>query len=196
MIADNFETLVLLALVLFPLFVWSMSKRRPKQPDDPVAPIVEPRFDSSTATPAAEPLIISGPARVVDGDTIVINKTSIRLFGIDAPEMNHPYGQKAKWALINLCKGQIICSEITETDAHGRSVGKCSLPDGRDLSAELVKMGLAIDWPKFSGGIYQSLEIPGVRKKLSLADARQKGRMHVWEQFDYDAYKAKQAVTK
>jgi micrococcal nuclease len=196
MLQDNFETLVAIALLLIPLFVFPLHKRRPKQPDNAPAQTVEPRFDGSTATPAAELLIIYGPARVVDGDTIVINKTSIRLFGIDAPEMNHPYGQKAKWAMVNLCKGQTIRSEITETDAHGRSVGKCSLPDGRDLSAEIVKLGLAIDWPKFSGGIYKALEVPGVRKKLWLADARQKGRMHVWEQFDYEAYRAQKAVRK
>lgn len=196
MLQDNFETLVAITVLLIPLFVFSLHRRRPKQPDIATAQTVEPKFDGSTATPAAELLIISGPARVVDGDTIMINKKSIRLFGIDAPEMNHPYGQKAKWALVNLCKGQTIRSEITETDAHGRSVGKCSLPDGRDLSAEMVKLGLAIDWPKFSGGIYEALEVPGVRKKLWLADARQKGRMHVWEQFDYEAYRAQKAVRK
>ncbi len=30
---------------------------------------------------------VSGPARVVDGDTIWIGETKIRLHGIDAPEM-------------------------------------------------------------------------------------------------------------
>ena len=36
----------------------------------------------------AEEKIISGKAIVVDGDTIKINKISIRLYGIDAPEKN------------------------------------------------------------------------------------------------------------
>ena len=35
-----------------------------------------------------EEKIISGKARVVDGDTIKINEISIRLYGIDAPEKN------------------------------------------------------------------------------------------------------------
>ena len=30
--------------------------------------------------------LIVGPARVVDGDTLVINENKIRLFGVDAPE--------------------------------------------------------------------------------------------------------------
>jgi len=47
----------------------------------------------------------------------------------------------------------------------------------------MVKIGLAIDWAKFSNGAYRSLELPGVRKKLWLADARQKGRMNIWEKY-------------
>lgn len=81
-------------------------------------------------------------------------------------------------------QGAKIRAEINELDAHGRTVARCFLEDGRDLSAEMVKLGLAIDWPKFSGGEYRSLELSGVRKKLWLADARQKGRMHVWKKFE------------
>lgn len=47
----------------------------------------------------------------------------------------------------------------------------------------MVKLGLAIDWAKFSNGQYRSLELPDARKKLWLADARQKGRMDVWEKY-------------
>ena len=150
-------------------------------------------FEAQGATHLDKPQVIEGRARIVDGDTIVINKTQIRLFGIDAPEIDHPYGKKAKWALVSLCKGHTVRTEVTDVDSYGRTVGKCYLPDGRDLSAEMVKQGLAIDWPKYSGGIYDGLETEGVRKKLWLADARQKGRMHVWEQFDYDAYRAKRS---
>ena len=151
-----------------------------------------PPFQAEGATHLDEPQVIEGRARIVDGDTIVINKTQIRLFGIDAPEIDHPYGQKAKWALVSLCKGHTVRTEVTDVDTYGRTVGKCLLPDGRDLSAEMVKMGLALDWPKFSGGIYHSMETGDARKKLWLADARQKGRMHVWEKFDYNQYRAKQ----
>lgn len=141
-------------------------------------------FDAKSAMPRPPKPALLGAAYVVDGDTLVIKKIQIRLFGVDAPEMNHPYGKKAKWALVSLCKGQTIRAEFTEQDAYGRTVAKCFLPDGRDLSAEMVKLGLAIDWPKFSNGKYRSLEVSDVRKKLWLADARQKGRMHVWEKFE------------
>jgi endonuclease YncB( thermonuclease family) len=121
---------------------------------------------------------------VIDGDSIVIKKIQVRLFGVDAPELNHPYGVVAKRALATLCKGQKVRAEVTETDAYGRTVARCYLQDGRDLSAEMVKAGLAIDWRKFSGGIYRAMETPDARKRLWLADARQKGRMDVWEKFE------------
>ncbi|MCF6343467.1 MAG: thermonuclease family protein [Devosiaceae bacterium] len=141
-------------------------------------------FDAKSATKQPFKPAVQGSAYIVDGDTLVIKKIQIRLFGIDAPEINHPYGIKAKWALVSLCKGQTVHVEFIEQDTYGRTVAKCFLPDGRDLSAEMVKLGLAIDWPKFSDGRYRSLEIAGVRKKLWLADARQNGRMHVWKQFE------------
>ncbi len=143
-----------------------------------------PRFEPKGAAPVKPPVILEGRAYIIDGDTLVIQKTQVRLFGVDAPELNHPYGKQAKWALVSLCKGQVITAEVTEKDVHGRTVAKCSLPDGRDISAEMVKIGMAIDWPKFSGGKYKSMELPDVRKKLWLADARQNGRMHVWEKFE------------
>ncbi|WGI20882.1 thermonuclease family protein [Amylibacter sp. IMCC11727] len=141
-------------------------------------------FDAQSATPLVLPQILEGYARITDGDSLVINKTQVRLYGIDAPELNHPYGQKAKWALIHMCKGQKIRAEVTEIDRYGRTVALCYLEDGRDISAEMVKTGNAIDWPKFSGGVYHKLEPKGVRRKLWLADARQNGRMHIWEQFE------------
>lgn len=141
-------------------------------------------FDAATAHPVDPPLVLEGPAYVTDGDTITIQKTQVRLYGIDAPELHHPFGKNAKWAMVRLCKGQRIRAEITDEDKYGRTVAKCFLPDGRDLSEELVKQGLALDWPKFSGGKYSQFEVAGVRKKLWLADARQKGNLHVWEKYD------------
>lgn len=159
------------------------SSAQPKTPQS-FAPERGEAFDAESAQSVTLPRVLEGPAYVTDGDTITIQKTQVRLYGIDAPELNHPYGKKAKWAMVRLCKGYRIRAEITDEDDYGRTVAKCFLPDGRDLSEELVKQGLAIDWPKFSGGKYSNLEVAGIRKKLWLADARQKGRMYVWEKFD------------
>jgi endonuclease YncB( thermonuclease family) len=178
-----FALLVIGGVIILLLFGRDRPGRRPPAREVPHQ-TQPPAFEACTAAPVPEKTTVEGTAYVVDGDSLVIKKVQIRLFGVDAPEINHPYGQKAKWALVRLCKGQVITAEIIEQDAHGRTVAKCTLPDGRDLSAEMVKLGLAIDWPKFSGGVYRALEGPEVRKRLWLADARQKGQMHVWEKYE------------
>lgn len=197
--------LVVIALIGALIFAFRVGRSKdrhdvPPESEEPLKPI---RI-SSAGTPKTQPVpfdpksakhppakqVLNGAAYVIDGDTITINKTQIRLFGIDAPELDHPYGKKAKWALVKLCKGHLIRAEISDEDDYGRTVAHCTLPNGQDLSAEMVKLGLAIDWPKFSGGKYEKLETPDARRKLWLADARQKGRMHVWEKFE-----AKQAKT-
>src|SRR6056297_1883851 len=66
--------------------------------------VVQPLpFDPREARPQKQRKVISGSAYIVDGDTIKVRKTQIRLFGIDAPEMDHPYGRKAKDALFQIC---------------------------------------------------------------------------------------------
>jgi hypothetical protein len=79
---------------------------------------------------------------VIDGDTVVINKVRVRLAGIDAPELDHPWGQRSKWALVQLCKGQTVTARIKPELSYDRCVAECFLPDGRDLAAELVRMAL------------------------------------------------------
>ncbi len=159
------------------------------RPSAQIAKIQPSRLDERSAKHLHHERTLTGPAWVTDGDTIKIKNTQIRLFGIDAPELNHPYGKKAKWALHKLCKGHTVRAEITDEDEYGRTVARCFLSDGRDLSAEMVKQGLALDWSKFSDGKYRHLETSDARKRLFLADARQKGRMHVWEKFDANQVK-------
>lgn len=112
---------------------------------------------------------------MIDGDTIVIGKVNIRLAGIDAPELDHPYGQASKWALVALTRGRRVTAEVTGELSYDRVVARCLLDDGRDLAAELVKQGLAIDWARYSGGAYRDLEPEGIRKRLWRADRRQWG---------------------
>ena len=155
----------------------------------PIATALRPLPKSSTPDVGEK---LEGPAYIIEGDSLRIQKTEIRLFGVDAPEINHPYGQKAKWKLLELCKGQRITAEITAIDHFGRAVAKCYLPDGTDVSAEMVRQGHAIDWPRHSGGVYTHLESPGVRKRLWLANARQNGQMFLWQRYEERKAAAKQ----
>ncbi|WP_420013383.1 thermonuclease family protein [Tateyamaria sp.] len=86
--------------------------------------------------------------------------------GIDAPELNQPWGQKSKWEMVKICKGQAIRVELTGETSYDRLVGTCYLPDDRDIGAEIIKAGLALDGGHFSKGKYRHLEPAGIRKKL------------------------------
>lgn len=181
---ETIPFLLFLAIVFFVVFFIRVSRETIAKHTDWTSQDVPPRSEDTVEKPPLSKKVVQGSAYVVDGDTITIRKTQVRLFGIDAPELDHPFGRNAKSALITLCKGDTVRAEIIAQDSHGRAVARCYLKDGRDLSAEMVKLGLAIDWPKFSDGKYRSLEVPGARRKLWLADARQKGRMHVWDQYN------------
>lgn len=109
---------------------------------------------------------LKGKAYVIDGDTIIVNKIKIRLAGIDAPELDQPWGQKSKWEMVRICKGQILRVELTGETSYDRLVGTCYLPDGSDIGAELIKAGLALDGGYYSKGKYRHLEPTGIRQKL------------------------------
>lgn len=166
---------------LFRSLFRSCSRTTPTHPTpERPLPVVNlpPRRLSVGKVPSRTPTtkILKGKCYVVDGDTVVISGTKIRIAGIDAPELEHPWGQKSKFAMIALCKGKVVTAEIKDEVSYDRVVAKCYLPDGTDVAAELVKQGLALDWPKFSGGAYRHLEPDGIRKKLWRAAARQEGR--------------------
>ena len=160
--------------LLFRVSTWSInsankqkhrqSNQRPTSANRGDQPFPLPEF------PAAGEL--KGKCYVVDGDTIVIKRIKIRLAGVDAPELDQPWGQKAKWAMVELCKGQVVTAKLNGERSNDRLVATCYLPDGRDIGAELIKQGLALDWSHFSGGSYRHLEPKGIRRKLRQAHLR------------------------
>lgn len=160
----------------------------PRESPRPLAsPIRAVRIPAPTAPkPAsrsahAEPSQVVGKCFVIDGDTIQIGKVRLRLAGIDAPELDHPWGRKAKSQLIKLCKGCEITARVEKRMSYDRLVATCYLPDGRDLSAEMVRHGFALDWPKFSNGRYAHLETDDARRKHWKAAARQRGDMRAFK---------------
>ncbi|MFK7976546.1 MAG: thermonuclease family protein [Halioglobus sp.] len=85
--------------------------------------------------------------RVADGDTVSIldaNKKQhkIRLYGIDTPERDQAYGNKARKALSNIVAGEDVGVVIVETDSYGRSVGTL-YHNGNHINAHMVRTGYA-----------------------------------------------------
>lgn len=106
-----------------------------------------------------------GRANVIDGDTLEIHGTRIRLWGIDAPESSQlcrgddslPYrcGAKAANELDAFIARRSVSCEPVSRDVYGRTVATCSV-SGSDLAEWLVRAGLAFDWPRYSKGKYDS----------------------------------------
>lgn len=167
------------------LRLFSTQRRPARRTAPPLAPQLPREMRTGVVRPSrlAPPLQteLRGPCWVIDGDTIIINKIRIRIAGIDAPELDHPFGKQSKWALVKLCKGQMVTARIKPELSYDRMVAVCFLPDGRDLAAEMVRAGMALDWPKFSGGRYRHLETADARKKLWRASLRQRGMMGATE---------------
>jgi endonuclease YncB( thermonuclease family) len=108
-----------------------------------------------------------GQASIIDGDTLEIHGTRIRLSEIDAPESNQLYhdedsslyrcGARAANDLdAFLARRPVSCTPMN-LDQYGRTVATCSA-GGADLGEWLVTNGLALDWPQFSKGRYEAAQ--------------------------------------
>lgn len=107
---------------------------------------------------------IIGKAKIIDGDTIVINNIKIRFTGTDAPE-SYFFGKTQKcfnskgkeWncgiestkKLKKLIDNQIVRCTNEGKDRYGRTLGICFVGD-IDLQAEMVRSGMAVAYLKYS----------------------------------------------
>jgi endonuclease YncB( thermonuclease family) len=102
---------------------------------------------------------LKGTARVVDGDTIWIGNTKIRLHGIDAPETRqkciskdrtkYNCGKASTDALRVLVGGDSVRCEGETFDRYRRLIATC-YSGSLNLNAELVRQGWAIAYRRYS----------------------------------------------
>ena len=120
--------------------------------------------------------LIAAPAfaqavRVVDGDTIKLDCTTYRLWGIDAPETKQDcdgqrMGVAATGALEDLVRGKVVTCEERTKDRYGRTVALCRA-DGIDLSAAMVQSGWAFAFLRYSRD-YVALEAQARDENIGL----------------------------
>jgi len=93
---------------------------------------------------------------VSDGDTIAFSdgdkRIRVRLYGIDAPELDQPFGEEAKTYLCNLIKsgiaeGKSINTMKVTTDAYDRVVGMLYIGDAC-INVKMVLAGYAWHYPE------------------------------------------------
>jgi endonuclease YncB( thermonuclease family) len=109
-------------------------------------------------------------ARVItvhEGDRLTIyhdgRTETIRLQGIDCPELKQPYGKKAKQVMEAYVGAREVVVRSVQRDRQGSVLAEVLLMDGRSVALELVKEGLA--WSR-----------GGLNKGQNLADEEELAR--------------------
>ena len=116
----------------------------------------------------SRPIIID---KVTDGDTVVSSGGDrIRLWGIDAPEKDQPYGAQATEVLKALLLNDTVSLEITDLDRYGRQVDRIYTSDGTNINLALVCNGAAWWYEKYASSATElsDCEADARAKKLGL----------------------------
>jgi endonuclease YncB( thermonuclease family) len=110
---------------------------------------------------------MTGRASIIDGDTLEIHGTRVRLWGIDAPEstqlcrgadsLQYRCGAMAANDLDAFIAGRPVSCLPISLDRYGRTVATCSVGTV-DLGDWLVRNGLALDWPQYSKRKYDQAQ--------------------------------------
>lgn len=110
---------------------------------------------------------ITGPAKVVDGDSLEIDGKRIRLAYIDAPELFQPCrapsgepwqcGKIAKLELARIIGNEIVTCKPVDRDRYARFVAMCFVGE-IDVGQVMVSNGYAIAYAKY-GRNYEADEL-------------------------------------
>ena len=122
---------------------------------------------------------IIGKARVIDGDTIHINKDKIRLHGIDAPENNQKCiidnnewecGKQSTIELKKIINNQVIKCKTINTDKYNRFIAIC-YSNKLNINKIMVKTGWAIAYRYYSND-YVIDENYAIKNKLGIWNSK------------------------
>ena len=141
-------------------------------------------FSNYSGLKSEEIKVISGVAKVIDGDTIRIDGKKIRLLGIDAPERDqkckktwltisflsfnkdYPCGQISTNKLKNKINNEFLICEWTNRDRYKRYIAEC-FKNKRSINSWMVEYGLAVAYRKYSKK-FVSKEILAKKEKRGL----------------------------
>ena len=102
----------------------------------------------ATPTPTTAMPTLSGPARVIDGDTVVVAGIHVRLKGVDAAELGTARGENARPVMIRIVTSDLTC-HLTGEKTYGREVGYCTTANGIDINQAIIAQGAALACPRY-----------------------------------------------
>ena len=115
-----------------------------------------------TQVAAAERQLPGRVVRVVDGDSLVLDVRGshhrVDLAGIDAPELNQPWGTTAAAQLGRLLTGAFVVVEGLRDTRDGNPAGAITFM-GRDVAYDLLYDGLA--WSTIPLDTMRATDLPG-----------------------------------
>lgn len=125
--------------------------------------IIAAMLVASPASASQPGTVVEGRAIAIDGDTIRIGETRVRLNGVAAPELSEDRGHEAKEAMAEiLATGPVRCA-LTGATTYNREVGTCWIGTA-DVGALIIGRSLARDCPRYSGGRYAAVETEESRR--------------------------------
>ena len=117
---------------------------------------------------SSEKNFAKGKARIIDGDTIEINKEKIRFGGINSPERNEVGYKLAKDNLTKkIINKTLICIREKNKDRYSRTVAECFI-NRESVSSFMVKKGYACDYVYYSKGKYAEEQKYAKANKLGI----------------------------
>ena len=92
---------------------------------------------------------------IIDGDTYDLltpekEPLRIRTAAIDAPERGMPFYKVSKQYLAKLCFGKTVSLKEDARDRYDRIVAFTYLPDGTEVSEEMLRAGMAWHFKKYN----------------------------------------------
>jgi len=145
------------------------------------ATLVAPGSPAAAQTFTFEDPDLPAP-EVIDGDTFRVGETVFTLWGVDAPEAEQmcPSDTEGLWFTAGEAAIEILDAfvrnlgscNVMDVDQYGRTVARCysHTAEGSDIEIGpvLVYMGLAVDVPEYSGGLFAQIQVDAEEQQVGM----------------------------
>lgn len=130
--------------------------------------------------------VLSGTVVYVpDGDGLTVHTTvecvTVRLWGIDAPEIMQRYGEASCAYLYGLCNGQEVRLIVRGRDRYKRTIGDVYLADGSRLAEVMIRAGCAWWYREYAPHESKLKELEKVARAEHVGLWRERNPTPPWE---------------
>ena len=93
---------------------------------------------------------------VIDVDSLCLEgvEPQIRLWGVDAPELDEPSGSAARVQLVELAQGKTLNCRRIDIDKYGRIAARCFDKQGLEINRAMIEGKIAKEYTRFTKGYY------------------------------------------